>query len=89
MNLSEFLTRAASAHGADTLEGAMIFAMLDRPLDELISQTIPAGIRLKKPLSLPAAQSEFEFLNSFKKLTSKNKVFKSFCPVIPKQTITF
>lgn len=47
-------------------------------VDELISQTIPANIRLKKALSLPVAQSEFQFLNAFKKLASKNEVFKSF-----------
>ena len=57
-------------------------------LDELISQTIPAGIRLKKPLDLPAAQSEFEFLTSFKKLAARNKVFKSFLGTGYYNTIT-
>src|ERR1041384_8118536 len=47
-------------------------------VDELISQTIPANIRLKKNLQLPAAQSEFEFLNSFKKTVSKNKIYRSY-----------
>jgi glycine dehydrogenase len=47
-------------------------------VDELIDQTIPANIRLKKSLSLPAAQSEYEFLNSFKKTISKNKIYKSY-----------
>jgi glycine dehydrogenase len=47
-------------------------------VDELIDQTVPANIRLKKPVNLPAAQSEFEFLQNFKKTASKNKVFKSF-----------
>ena len=47
-------------------------------VDELISQTIPANIRLKKSLQLPAAQSEFEFLNSFKEAVSKNKIYKSY-----------
>ncbi|HEY8937581.1 MAG TPA: aminomethyl-transferring glycine dehydrogenase [Cyclobacteriaceae bacterium] len=46
-------------------------------VDELIAQTVPASIRLKKALNLPAAQSEFQFLNEFKKLASKNKVYKS------------
>jgi glycine dehydrogenase len=49
-----------------------------KTLDQLIEQTIPAGIRLKKALNLPAAQSEFEFLGNFKKLASRNKVFKSY-----------
>jgi glycine dehydrogenase len=47
-------------------------------VDELISQTIPANIRLKKSLQLPPAQSEFEFLSSFKKTVSKNKIYKSY-----------
>lgn len=47
-------------------------------LEELISQTVPAGIRLKKPLNLPAAQSEYEFLNEFKKLAAKNKIYKTY-----------
>lgn len=47
-------------------------------LEELISQTIPDSIRLKKPLNLPAAKSESEFLESFATLTGKNKIFKSY-----------
>ena len=47
-------------------------------LDELINQTVPANIGLKKPLGLPAAKSELEFLRQFKKTVSKNKIFKSY-----------
>ncbi len=47
-------------------------------LDELIEQTIPAKIRLKAPLNLPPAKSEFDYLNTLKQTASKNKVFKSF-----------
>jgi glycine dehydrogenase len=47
-------------------------------VNELIDQTVPANIRLKKALQLPAAQSEFEFLREFKKLMSKNKIYKSY-----------
>lgn len=47
-------------------------------VDELIDQTVPANIRLKKPLNLPPAQTEFEFLKEFKKLASKNKLNKSY-----------
>ena len=47
-------------------------------VDELIDQTVPANIRLKRPLQLPKAQSEFEFLNTFKKTISQNKIFKSY-----------
>src|SRR6201985_1128163 len=47
-------------------------------LDELIDQTVPAGIRLKKPLNLPAAKNEFDYLNTLKQTASKNKVFKTY-----------
>ncbi len=47
-------------------------------LDKLIDETIPEGIRLKKPLELPESLSEADFLNEFKKLAEKNKIFKSF-----------
>ncbi len=47
-------------------------------VDELINKTVPASIHLKKPLSLPKAQSEFEYLAELKKIASKNKVFKTY-----------
>jgi glycine dehydrogenase len=59
-----------------------------KSVDELIDQTIPAGIRLKKALNLPAAKSEFDFLQEFKKTVSKNKVFKSFIGTGYYNTIT-
>jgi glycine dehydrogenase len=56
----------------------MLKVVKAKSVDEVIDQTIPANIRLKKNLNLPAAQSEFEFLNNFKKLISKNKIYKSY-----------
>jgi len=47
-------------------------------LDELINQTVPHTIRLKKPLNLPDGLNEYEYLNHLKKLASKNKIFKSY-----------
>uniref|UniRef100_UPI004048A04A aminomethyl-transferring glycine dehydrogenase n=1 Tax=Algoriphagus sp. TaxID=1872435 RepID=UPI004048A04A len=61
---------------------AEISAMLEKigasSLTELINQTVPESIQLERPLQLPAAQLESEFLKNFKKLASKNKVFNSF-----------
>jgi len=57
-------------------------------VDELIEQTIPSNIRLKKPLNMPAAQSEFQFLTEFKKLASKNEIYKSFIGTGYYNTIT-
>jgi glycine dehydrogenase len=47
-------------------------------LDDLIDKTVPKSIRLEKPLRLPKAMSEFEYLNHLRKIGSKNKLFRSF-----------
>ncbi len=47
-------------------------------LEELIDQTVPANIRLKKAMNLPVAKSEFDYLNNLKQTASKNKIFKSY-----------
>jgi glycine dehydrogenase len=47
-------------------------------IDDLISETIPAGIRLKKELELDPAMSEYEFLNHINELGNENKQFKSY-----------
>lgn len=46
-------------------------------LDELIDQTVPKQIRMKGVLSLPPAQTEFEWLASARKIAEENKVLKS------------
>lgn len=66
----------------------MLKVMKVASVDDLISQTIPAGIRLKKSLSLPAAKSEYEFLQDFKKMASKNKLYKSYIGMGYYNTIT-
>ncbi|MFN1835481.1 aminomethyl-transferring glycine dehydrogenase [Balneola sp. MJW-20] len=47
-------------------------------LDQLINETIPEGIRLNDEMDLPEAISEQEFLEEFRTLASKNKIFNSF-----------
>ena len=47
-------------------------------LDELIEKTVPPSIMLEKPLRLPEAMSEFEYLNHIKAIGRKNKMFRSF-----------
>ena len=47
-------------------------------LDELIEQAIPSSIRLKAPLKLPKAKSEYAALAQLKEIASKNQVFRSF-----------
>ncbi len=50
---------------------------VDTP-DQLIEQTVPANIKLEKPLALPPAMSEYEYLCHLRKIASKNKTFRSF-----------
>ena len=49
-----------------------------KSVDQLIEETVPAKIRLKNPLNLPAAKSEFDYLKELKITASKNKVFRSY-----------
>ncbi len=69
INLSNAV-KFESRHNGPT--EAEIAAMLDKigasSLDELINQTVPKHIQLERPLQLPPAQLESEFLKSFKKL---------------------
>ncbi len=56
----------------------MLKTVKAKSVDELIQQTVPETIRLKKPLNLPKAQTEAEFLRTFKALVAKNKIYKSY-----------
>jgi len=47
-------------------------------IDELIEQTIPSAIRLKKPLQLEPALTEFKYLSHLKSLAKQNKIFRSY-----------
>lgn len=47
-------------------------------LDDLINQAVPPAIRLRQPLQLPKAQSEYSALARLQEIASKNQVFRSF-----------
>ncbi|TSD64109.1 aminomethyl-transferring glycine dehydrogenase [Inquilinus sp. KBS0705] len=72
----QFQQRHIAPNQADT--DKMLKTVGVNSLDELIDQTVPAKIRLKNPLNLPPAKSEFDYLNALKQTASKNKVFKSY-----------
>ncbi|OAV44239.1 aminomethyl-transferring glycine dehydrogenase [Lewinella sp. 4G2] len=67
-------------------------AMLDvvgvESLDELMEQTVPANIRDHKALDVPAAVSEYYYLQHLKGIAAKNKVFRSFIGMGYYNTIT-
>ncbi len=48
-----------------------------KSVDELIDQTIPSSIRLRRPLDLPAAKTEQELLDLARAIASKNEVWRS------------
>jgi glycine dehydrogenase len=47
-------------------------------VDELIAQTIPDSIRLKKPLKVEEGLGEYQYLKQLRKTASRNKVFRSY-----------
>lgn len=49
-----------------------------KSLDELIHQTIPAAIRLEKPLNLGQGMNEYEYLEHLRKLASRNKIYRTY-----------
>ncbi len=77
---SQYVERFETRHiGPDDKQvSEMLKKIGAESIDQLIEQTIPKNIRLKKSLKLPAAQSEAEFLSSFREIACKNKIFKSF-----------
>ncbi|MEX0275586.1 MAG: aminomethyl-transferring glycine dehydrogenase, partial [Flavobacteriaceae bacterium] len=57
-------------------------------LDQLVHETLPDGIRLKKPLELQPAMGEHGFLAHIAELAKKNKVFKSYIGLGYHESIT-
>jgi glycine dehydrogenase len=65
--------------GPDHADRAAMLAALGKPsLDALVDAAVPAGIRLKKPLDLPAPASEAEALAELRALAAKNSVWRSY-----------
>ncbi|MBK8953447.1 MAG: aminomethyl-transferring glycine dehydrogenase [Chitinophagaceae bacterium] len=73
---NEFSERHIGPGETDTM--AMLQIIGNANLNELIEQTVPAGIRIGKSLNLPEAMSEYEYLQHIKIISQKNKVFKTY-----------
>ncbi|HLW07759.1 MAG TPA: aminomethyl-transferring glycine dehydrogenase, partial [Marinilabiliaceae bacterium] len=56
----------------------MLQAIGEDSLESLIDKTVPAGIRLKEPLSIGTPMSEYQYMNHIKEMASLNKVYKSY-----------
>ena len=57
---------------------AMVQAIGAPSLDSLIDEAIPASIRLQQPLTLPAAESEHQYLRRLTRIARLNKTFRSY-----------
>jgi glycine dehydrogenase len=71
-----FLRRHLGPSPADV--ATMLAAIGTATLDQLIDETVPADIRLKRPLRLPNPESEAAFLARLRTIARKNKVFTSY-----------
>ncbi|MFI5257596.1 MAG: aminomethyl-transferring glycine dehydrogenase [Gemmatimonadales bacterium] len=91
--------RTAPAAGADSFvprhvgpSDAEIHEMLQllgySTLDELVDATIPAGIRLRRPLAIHAGRSEHEALTAMRAIAGRNRVFRSWLGYGYADTIT-
>src|SRR5512132_486265 len=66
----------------------MLAAVGARSLDELMDEAIPSSIRLKRPLNLPPAESEHEYLRRLSAIARRNKTFRSYIGLGYHDTIT-
>ena len=76
MNTNSFQNRHIGPNKSE--QQKMLATINANSLEQLITDTVPDNIRLKKPLDLAPAMSEYEYLAHIKSVSEKNKVFKSY-----------
>ncbi len=76
MNTNSFQLRHIGPSNAE--QEKMLATIKANSLEDLINETVPDNIRLKNPLDLEPAMSEYQYLAHIKELSEKNKVFKSY-----------
>ena len=72
----KFVTRHNGPRASEVKE--MLEKIGVSSVDELINQTVPEQIRLKKPLKVGAALTEYQYSKHLRALAKKNKVFRSY-----------
>ena len=75
-NGAEFIKRHIGPSAQETEK--MLASIGAKSIDELIEKTIPGNIRSKKAMQIPEGLSEFEMLQSLKKIGEKNIVATNF-----------
>ncbi|MBS1655314.1 MAG: aminomethyl-transferring glycine dehydrogenase, partial [Bacteroidetes bacterium] len=73
---NEFIPRHIGPNEQETRQ--MLKTIGEPSLDSLIDKTVPAAIRMKEPLKVPAAMSEHEYLQHIKEVSLKNKLYKNY-----------
>ena len=86
MNTDSFALRHIGPRENDVPE--MLQTIGVNSMEELIYQTVPDDILLKKPLDLDTAMTEQEYLEHMTDLASKNKIFKTYIGLGYHQSIT-
>lgn len=76
MNTNDFALRHIGPRETDQIQMLKTIGVAN--LDELIYQTVPDDIRLKKELDLDEAMSEQEYLVYLNDVAKKNKVYKTY-----------
>ncbi len=76
MITDDFICRHNGPCGTDITK--MLKVVGAETLDQLISETVPASIMMKKPLDLPVPMNEYQYVNHLRELASKNKIFRSY-----------
>lgn len=76
MDTNKFYLRHIGVSDKDLPE--MLQTINVHSLEQLIEETIPADIRLKKDFELPEPLSEYEYAQHINELAQKNKIFKTY-----------
>ncbi len=76
MNVNNFSERHNGPRASEVNQ--MLKSIGMSSMEELISKTIPAGIRLKKDVNVADGLSESEYLQHIKALGAKNKLYKTY-----------
>ncbi len=76
MEKEQFVSRHIGPNDSD--RGQMLQTIGVKSVSQLIDETVPASIRLKRNLNLSEALTEQEYLRKIEAIGNKNKVFKTY-----------
>src|SRR6476619_6732681 len=90
MNRLDATDKFARRHIGPSLDDRdqMLAAVGAASLDSLMDEAIPASIRVRRPLNLPQAEGEHEYLRRLSTIARRNKTFRSYIGLGYHDTIT-